>query len=126
MVSLFWACGFKPNTSIFVCHVSSKEIIIFISLHNKIWRYDDVTTVLWQNWIIVIVSSIFLKCLYKVWCLVNRKFYPQQRLMSFEKKHKKQILLISCLPIVVVEQHNHIFWENDFSQKSLFGLLNHL
>ena len=39
---------------VFVCHVSSKENI-FISFHNKIWRYDDVTTVLWQNQIIVII-----------------------------------------------------------------------
>ena len=39
---------------VFVCHVSSKENI-FISFHNKIWRYDDITTVLWQNQIIVII-----------------------------------------------------------------------
>ena len=111
----------------FVCHVSSKEIIIFISFHNKIWRYHDVTTVIWQNHIIIIVYFIFLKCLNKMLCLVNGGFYPQQRLTSFEKKkHKKQILLTSCITIVVVEQHYRICPKNDFSQKSLFGFLNHL
>ena len=111
---------------IFVCHVSSKENIIFVSFYNKIWRYDDVTTALWQNQIIVIVYSICLKCLNKVLHFVNGGFFPQQRLMSFEKKHKKQILVVSCLPTGVVKQHYHISPKNDFSQKSLFDLLNHL
>ena len=39
---------------IFVSHMSSKESIVFISFHNKTWRYDGVTTALWQNQIIVI------------------------------------------------------------------------
>ena len=124
MVSLFWACGFKPNTPIFVFHVSLKESIIFISFYYKIWRYDDVTSALLQNQIIVILCSIFLKCPNKVWCLVNGGFYPQHRLTSFEKNIKNRYL-VPCLPIVVVEQHNHISSINDFSQKSLFGLLNH-
>ena len=46
--------------------------------------------------------------------------------MSFEKKHKKQIILVSYLPIVVVEQHDHISPKNYFSQKFLFGLQDHL
>ena len=67
---------------VFVCHVSSKENIIFISFHNKIWRYDDVTTVLWQNQIIVIIVKsgkiwtiykslliiIFISFHNKIWC----------------------------------------------------------
>ena len=69
MVSLLGAFSFKLHGifslfyQIFVCHESSKESIIFISIHNKIWHYDDVTTALWQNQIIVIVYSIFFKCL---------------------------------------------------------------
>ena len=112
MVPLVGGCGFKLHWTfiffyqIFVCHPSSKESIIFISFHKK---YDYVTTALWQNQIIGIAYSIFLECLNKVLCAVNGGFYPQQRLMSFEKKHKKQILLVSCLPIVVVEQRYHIF-----------------
>ena len=99
---------------------------LFISFHNKIWRYDDVTTALWKNQRIVIVYSIFWNCPNKVSCLVNGRYYPQQRLICFEKKkNKKQILLVSCPPIVVVEQKYHISQKNDLSQKSLFVLLNH-
>ena len=87
---------------LFVSHMSSKENI-FISFHKKVWHYVYVTTALWQNQIIVIVDSIFLKCLNRVLCHVNGGFDPQQRLMSFEKD-KKLILFVSCLPIVVVEQ----------------------
>ena len=110
MVSLLGECGFKPNTPfmefpscfIKVLHaMSSKESIVFISFYKKIWRYNGAITALWQNQIIVIVCSIFLTCLNKVWCFVNGGFYPQQRLINFEKKHKKQILLVSCLPIVL-------------------------
>ena len=52
---------------IFVCHGSSKESIMFILFHNKIWLYDDATTAIWQNQIIVIAYSIFLKGLNKEW-----------------------------------------------------------
>ena len=45
--------------------------------------------------------------------------------MCFEK-NKKQILLLSCLPIALAEQHYHISPKNNFSQKSLCCLLNHL
>ena len=91
MASLLGACGFKlPGIfmifyQIFVSHVFSKESIIFISFYSKILRYDDVTTALWQNQIIVIVYSIFLKCLNKVSYLVNAGFSSKQGLMSFEK-----------------------------------------
>ena len=60
MVSLLGAGRFKLHgicilfEQIFVCHMSSKESIVFISFHNKTWRYDGVTTALWQNQIIVI------------------------------------------------------------------------
>ena len=68
-----------------------------------------------------IIYSVFLKCLNKVSCLVNGGFYPQQRLM-FWKKHKNSIMSSHCccrttLPYLP---------KNDFSQKSLFVLLNHL
>ena len=63
---------------IFVCHVSSEEVLFLSQFHNKIWRYDDVTTALWQNQVIAIVYSIFLKCLNKVLCLVNGGVYQQQ------------------------------------------------
>ena len=111
MVSLLGVCSFKLHGifilfyQIFVWHVSPKESIIFISFHKIIWRYDDVTTALWQNQMTVISYSVFLKCLNKVLCLVNRGFYRQQTLMRFEEKHKKQILLVSCVPIVLLEQH---------------------
>ena len=109
---------------IFVCHVSSKESIILISFHNKIWRYDAVTTALWQNEIIVIVCSIFLKCLGVVPC--EWGILSTTPIDEFKKKHEKQKLLVSCLPIAGAEQHYHISPKNDLSQKSLFDLLNHL
>ena len=77
---------------IFVSHMSSKESIVFISFHNKTWRYDDVTTALWQNQIIVILYSIFLKCLNIVSCFVSGGFYSQQRLMSFGKTKTRYFL----------------------------------
>ena len=97
MVSLLGECGFKPNTpfmefpSCFIkvlYAMSSKESIVFISFYKKIWPYNGAITALWQNQIIVIVCSIFLTCLNKVQCFVNGGFYPQQRLINFEKNIK--------------------------------------
>ena len=115
MVSLLGACGFILHGifilfyQIFVWHVSSKESIIFISFYNKIWLDDDVTTALCQNQIIVIVYSIFLKSLNKVYAFWMGDF-TTTKINVFWKKHKKQISPL----------------ESDFSQKSLVGLLNHL
>ena len=130
--SLLGACGFKLHGififfyGVFVCHVSSKESIMFISFHNIIWRYVDVTTALLQNQIIVIVYSIFLICLKSGVMSFELGILSTTKVNVFWKKHEKQILLISCLRTVAVEQHYHISPKNDFSQKSLFGLLNHL
>ena len=72
MVSLLGECGFKLHGlfivfyQVVVCDVFSKESIIFISFHKKVWRYDDVITISWQNQWIIIVYSIFLKCLNEV------------------------------------------------------------
>ena len=72
MVSLLGECGFKLHGlfivfyQVVVCDVFSKESIIFISFHKKVWRYDDVITISWQNQWIIIVYFIFLKCLNKV------------------------------------------------------------
>ena len=108
MVSLLWAWDYKLHGiliffyQIFVCQVSSKESIIFISFDNKIWRYHDVTTALWQNQIIVIVYSRFFRCLNKVLYLVNEEFYPQQKLMSFEKKNiKNRYFLYYIFPLLL-------------------------
>ena len=106
-MSLLGPCGFKLHGifilfyQIFVSHVSSKENIIFISFLKKIWRYDDVTTAFWQNQIIVIVDSIFLKCLNRVLCHVNGGFYPQQRLRSFEKDIKNRYFLYHGFPLLL-------------------------
>ena len=121
MVSLLGECGFKPNTpfmefpSCFIkvlYAMSSKESIVFISFYKKIWPYNGAITALWQNQIIVIVCSIFLTCLNKVQCFVNGGFYPQQRLINFEKNIKNRYflchvfplhLLTYLLPVVTVE-----------------------
>ena len=110
MVLLLGVCGFKLHGTFilfikFLYATCLQKKALFFSSHNKIWRYGDANTALWQNQIILIVYSIFLKCLNKLLCLVN-VFWKK-------KKHKKQILL-SCLPIVVVEQYYHI------SQKMTF------
>ena len=130
--SLLGVCGFKLHGvfifffRVFVCHVSSKESIMFITFHNIIWRFVDVTTALLQNQIIVIVYSIFLICLKSGVMSFELGILSTTKVNVFWKKHEKQILLISCLRTAVVEQHYHISPKNDFSQKSLFGLLNHL
>lgn len=107
-----------------VLHVFQKSIT-FISFPKKMWRYDDVTTGLRQNQMISIAYSIFLRCINKVLRLLNGGFYRQQRLISFETKHKKQILRVSCFPIVVVEQYYHISSQKWLFTKILVGLLNH-
>ena len=115
--------NFHPFYQVFVCDVFSKESIIFISFHKKVWRYDHVITISWQNQGIIIVYCIFLKCLNKVsWEIL----YTTKINKFWKKKKKKEILLVSCPLIVVLEQHYHISQKNDVSQKSLFGLLNHL
>ena len=76
---LLRACGFKPNT-LWLWFLPDlydlPESMNIIWFHNKIWRHDGVTTALWQDQIIVVVCPIFFKCLNKLWCLVNRGFYP--------------------------------------------------
>ena len=78
LVSLL-ACGFKLHGiftlfyQIFVCRVCSKENMIFIAFYKKIWPYDDAITALWQNQIII-VYSMFLKCLNKVFGLGNEDY----------------------------------------------------
>ena len=122
LVSLLGACILL----IFVCHIFSKESIIFISFHNKTWRYDDVTTTLWQNQITVIVYSIFLKCLNKVPCLENGGFYPPQRLMCFEKNVNKIDTSCNMFSHCCCRTTLPYVPKNVFAQKFLFGLLNHL
>ena len=102
---LLRACGFKPNT-LWLWFLPDlydlPESMNIIWFHNKIWRHDGVTTALWQDQIIVVVCPIFFKCLNKLWCLVNRGFYPQQRLIkSFKKKIKKKYFLYHVFPLLL-------------------------
>ena len=92
MVSLLGACGFKLHGlfilfyQVFVCDVFSKESIIFNSFHKKVWRYDDVITISWQNQGIIIVYCIFLKCLNKV----SWEILYTTKINKFLKKKKKK------------------------------------
>ena len=108
------ACVFRLSTP-----SDNQNIIIF---YNKI-SHDKVTTALQQNQIIVIVCPLFLKCLNRVWCLVNREFYLQQRLISFEKKIN--ILLYYVFPLLLLNNIYHMPPKHDVLQKFLFSLLNH-
>ena len=55
MISPLEACVFKLyeifvfSNQIFLCPMSSKEIVAFISFYDKLWRYDDVTTALTKS-----------------------------------------------------------------------------
>ena len=99
MVSLLGECGFKLHGlfivfyQVVVCDVFSKESIIFISFHKKVWRYDDVITISWQNQWIIIVYSIFLKCLNEV----SWEILYATKINVFWKKKKKKKRDTSCI-----------------------------
>ena len=73
---------------VFVFHVSSKESIVFISFHSKKWRYDDVTPALWQNQIIVITDSIFLKFYIRCHTFWMGDFIHDKIYVFWKKKQK--------------------------------------